>query len=1268
MRTFLFSISVSLCGVAISATPALADHVAVTTTADVVAIDGACSLREAIDVFNTEHDTADCPLASDADPSSILLPAGTYTLAGAAGDDANTSGDLDVRTNLVIAGAGAEQTILGGADADRVFDAITPRLELRTLSLVHGAGDGALVRAQSLVLDGVWLRDTTGAASIVIASSLELTRSAVLDTRVTGATIDAGSTAVNAATLAGNVAATLILASGNLTIENATITGNTTTRLLYGTGARSQCEFSTIVDNTGALFERSLRFHHVIVGGNGSCATPAQSGGVNVLADAAATSCLAPLPQGDVVGVAPRLAPLGMYGGPTPTRKPTLSSPARDMYPCPYGAVVDQRGVARPQFGLCDTGAVELAPVLASAIPEPAGARCARGGVALVLGEDRDASDVLDTGEIAYTTYACAPGSTSLTVAVEPLGTHCTRGGQRIAAGVDGDADGVLAPEEITSAAYLCALPSSLAVASHEPAGPRCATGGTRIDAGIDDDGDGALAPVEVRSTAIACADLLPGDVATTEPPGEHCAAGGTRIDHGTDSDGDGEIAPSEITSTTYVCADADGLVTVTPEPAGEHCAAGGQRIDTGHDTDANGLLDPSEVAGTTYACAEPAAGCSTGGRGSWGVLLVVACAALVYRRRRAALVPACLAVLGLPALAHANNVTVTTTADVVAADGACSLREALRVVDRGEQVADCTSIADPEPIVTLPAGTFTLTGAPGDDANASGDLDITYTLTLRGAGPELTILDAAGADRVIDSTAPALSLVGLTLRGGVGDGAAVRARQTRLRLDHVHLLQCTGGNTVVIAAYAWIETTLVLGAQATNTVIVAPSLNVFDSTLAGNVAPSLLVVADALQVERTTVAGNTTTQVFSGPNASSVMRFATITDNGGALRDAFRSFTVEYSIIAGNGGCSPAPSSAVYSLLADDAAQLCVRDLGTNRLFAPANLAPLDYYGGPTPTRRPLPASRARDAAPCPSSATVDQRGVTRPRFGWCDLGAVEAAPFATRAVVEAAGPRCARGGVALQRGEDRDADGSLDDAEVATSVYACSTPATLVSLVAGGAGAQCSRGGDRIDAGSDLDGDRVLSSAEVVSTAYVCHEPTALALVIESPADAHCALGGLALVAGSDGDEDGALEPAEVRSTAYLCRAAVELDVASDEPAGEHCPAGGTRIEHGIDADGDGALQVGEIASVTYACTATDELVTVTVEPSGSHCEAGGERVDTGRDLDGDDALDPEEIDDTAYACDEPSSGCAAGGSAGSGSALAFGLLALVRRRRRV
>jgi CSLREA domain-containing protein len=100
---------------------------------------------------------------------------------------------------------------------------------------------------------------------------------------------------------------------------------------------------------------------------------------------------------------------------------------------------------------------------------------------------------------------------------------------------------------------------------------------------------------------------------------------------------------------------------------------------------------------------------------------------------------------------APAASFTVNTTADTddanpgntVCADssGKCSLRAA---------ITEANALVGADTI-TLPAGTYTLTiGGTGENANATGDLDITGDLTINGSGPTNTTIDGGATDRVL--------------------------------------------------------------------------------------------------------------------------------------------------------------------------------------------------------------------------------------------------------------------------------------------------------------------------------------------------------------------------------------------------------------------------------------------------------------------------------------------------------------------------------------
>lgn len=132
----------------------------------------------------------------------------------------------------------------------------------------------------------------------------------------------------------------------------------------------------------------------------------------------------------------------------------------------------------------------------------------------------------------------------------------------------------------------------------------------------------------------------------------------------------------------------------------------------------------------------------------------------------------------GGPRPASAADFTVDTTADAVDAnpgDGACddgagncTLRAAIQ---------ETNALPDTDTII-LPPGTYTLTiTGRGENAAATGDLDITDDLTASGAGAASTVIDGGGIDRVLQIHIGAtVAISGVTIQNGdpAGDGGGI--------------------------------------------------------------------------------------------------------------------------------------------------------------------------------------------------------------------------------------------------------------------------------------------------------------------------------------------------------------------------------------------------------------------------------------------------------------------------------------------------------------
>ena len=125
--------------------------------------------------------------------------------------------------------------------------------------------------------------------------------------------------------------------------------------------------------------------------------------------------------------------------------------------------------------------------------------------------------------------------------------------------------------------------------------------------------------------------------------------------------------------------------------------------------------------------------------------------------------VVALMLLLAFPGAGLGDTYTVSTTTD----GGSGSLRQA--IIDANAHPGADT--------ISLPAGTYTLViQGRGEDAAATGDLDISGDLAIAGAGVDTTIIDASGIDRVLHVLSGTVSLSGLTVRNGsvVGSGGGI--------------------------------------------------------------------------------------------------------------------------------------------------------------------------------------------------------------------------------------------------------------------------------------------------------------------------------------------------------------------------------------------------------------------------------------------------------------------------------------------------------------
>lgn len=325
--------------------------------------------------------------------------------------------------------------------------------------------------------------------------------------------------------------------------------------------------------------------------------------------------------------------------------------------------------------------------------------------------------------------------------------------------------------------------------------------------------------------------------------------------------------------------------------------------------------------------------------------------------------------------------------------------------------------------VILIPACTITLDGVRGEDGNQTGDLDIGRSVTLRGAGAGLTILDGGGVDRVIHVLPGfTVTLEGLTVRNGSGAGAAsggggIASQGTLI----VRRCEITGNRTtstgggILATGQLLLDESTVSDNRATDIgggIRADGGTTIKHSTIGGNQAGNVgggIAHTAALLVWQSTISGNRAAAEGGGIAVAGPLTLlhSTVADNraglGGGGLHGFGGLddrlATRGSIVAGNTatncGGGLVTTSAGFNLQSDAS---CSLSSPTDLSNTDPRLGLLAQNGGPTPTHGLLPASPALDRVPanrfCPGT---DQRGVTRPQdvagagTGLCDLGATE-------------------------------------------------------------------------------------------------------------------------------------------------------------------------------------------------------------------------------------------------------------------------------------
>ena len=383
----------------------------------------------------------------------------------------------------------------------------------------------------------------------------------------------------------------------------------------------------------------------------------------------------------------------------------------------------------------------------------------------------------------------------------------------------------------------------------------------------------------------------------------------------------------------------------------------------------------------------------------------------------------------------------VTTSAD----SGVGSLRECIKEANGvpGAQT------------ITVPAGTYTLTIAgTGENAAATGDLDITSTVTIAGVGSASTVIQAGttsanGIDRVFEVFSGVTATIsGVTIRygrPGAASGGGIRNRGT-LNLTDVIVT----GNTITgglggggissegVASAMTLAGVTVSGNTATGKdgggIFNEGSATLTDATISGNTCGDTgggvknNTATSSFTLTRGTISGNTATDSGGGIESDGTLNLTNVTisgntttagpgggltgetgsatilnctfsgdsaTTGGEIRRTSATVTLKNTIVANSvagGNCSGTIVSQGYNL---DSANTCAFTGPGDRIATNPNLGPLASNGGPTQTHALLSGSPAIDAGTATGAPGTDQRGVGRPQGAAYDIGAYEVVSY---------------------------------------------------------------------------------------------------------------------------------------------------------------------------------------------------------------------------------------------------------------------------------
>ena len=381
------------------------------------------------------------------------------------------------------------------------------------------------------------------------------------------------------------------------------------------------------------------------------------------------------------------------------------------------------------------------------------------------------------------------------------------------------------------------------------------------------------------------------------------------------------------------------------------------------------------------------------------------------------------LAALLLAGTAHAV-IIVDGTGDEIAADGVCTLREAITAINSGTEVNECDASGGADTIFIEAGGTITLQSA----------LPALESMTILGNGHAVSGDDAVRVFRIASGADVVMEDITITNgNAGSGNGGGI---------------QLSNGGTLTLTRCVISDNTANAGgglrsqsSGATNTVTITDCLfsnnqsptegggginndlnstmTITRSTIAGNSGRFAGGIANyngaVMTIRNSTVSGNSCTDPGSGGGVENFNGGSTLTienstitanscdgtDSGGGIFNNTTAPALINTIVAGNTADRPDLSGSFtsngHNLIGNDTGSSGFVD-GDNGDQVGSASEPIDPMldeladnGGPTPTHALLAGSPAIDSGDNDTAPSTDQRGAARIRNNIIDIGAFE-------------------------------------------------------------------------------------------------------------------------------------------------------------------------------------------------------------------------------------------------------------------------------------